>query len=106
VNVSGVSEPLAYLPVGIVHRRPTCEAVKAVQRRVAGRAAGPQDEVPGLQGEVSGPKLLVDLSLIAPRPIEPGKPKADGRGSVADVSEASGSPAGRPGVSARVDLVA
>ncbi len=65
MHVSSVSEPHAYLPVGIIHRRPTITPVRPVgsQRVATDHAAASQDEVPG-------PKLLVDLSLIAPRPTE------------------------------------
>jgi len=65
VHISAVAQPQSYLPIGVVHRRPTTAPVKPVrqERTSTARQAGADDEDPG-------PKLLVDLSLIAPRPTE------------------------------------
>jgi len=65
VDVSAVSQPQSYLPIGLVHRRPTTAPVTPVRqdRTSTAKQAGAVDEDPG-------PKLLVDLSLIAPRSTE------------------------------------
>jgi hypothetical protein len=63
VHVSAVSEAHAYLPVGIIHRQPTTTSVTPVGAR-------PRTSGQGAAAEADGPKLLVDLSLIAPRPSE------------------------------------
>lgn len=103
MQVSAISEPLAYLPVGIVHGRPTAAPIKAVYpRRAAGDPSGASSQ------EVPGPKLLVDLSLIAPRPTE-----LEGRNAPAGEAQAAqpeaATAAARPTVPAGVtqlDLMA
>jgi hypothetical protein len=103
VQVLAISEPLAYLPVGIVHGRPTAAPINAVRpRRAAGDQSGASSQ------EVPGPKLLLDLSLIAPRPTE-----SDGRGTrtgdaqpvQANAATATAGPTGPAGMS-QLDLVA
>ncbi|MBN1916584.1 MAG: hypothetical protein JW889_01640 [Verrucomicrobia bacterium] len=65
MNVGAVLEPQSYLPVGLIHRRPTTAPIAAVSsRRSSGADASAQLE------EDPGPKLLVDLNLIAPRPVD------------------------------------
>lgn len=66
MEVGAVLEPQSYMPVGLIHRRPTMAPVTAVPaRRTSGDGAPTQLE------EDPGPKLLVDLDLIAPRSAEP-----------------------------------
>jgi hypothetical protein len=69
MHVGAVAEPQSYLPVGFIHRRPTMAPVTPVpSRRSAGDGASSQLE------EDPGPKLLVDLNLVAPRPVEARQP--------------------------------
>jgi len=70
MNVSGVSESHAYMPVGIICRRPTTAPVS----NVGPRRAAPEP-ASAFQEEIPGPKLLIDLSLIAPRPTGPSRPR-------------------------------
>jgi hypothetical protein len=65
VHVAAVSEPHAYLPVGIVLHRPTADPVRAVRTRQPDTAAGASRAT-----DDAGPKLLLDLELIAPRPTD------------------------------------
>ena len=66
MHVSAVSQSQSYLPIGIVHRRPTTAPVKAVCQERPGASAQAD-----AAREDPGPKLLVDLRLIAPRSTEP-----------------------------------
>lgn len=66
MHVAAVSQPLAYLPVGIIHRRPTTDPVAPVRSQRANTA---QTGTPTTVDD-AGPKLLVDLSLMAPRPTD------------------------------------
>jgi hypothetical protein len=66
-----VSQAHAYLPVGIIHRRPTTAPADPVAARRGGT-----DGPAAVAGGTDGAKLLVDLSLIAPRPDEAGRPQA------------------------------
>jgi len=58
------------MPVGIIHGRATTAPVSGVgpRRAAPGRDTTAREEVPG-------PKLLIDLSLIAPRPTDTPTPK-------------------------------
>ena len=67
MSVTAVSGPRAYYPVGIICRRPSMAPVKPVRPDSAAT-----QQVAESGDEAAAGKLLLDLSLIAPRPTETG----------------------------------
>ena len=67
MSVTAVSGPRAYYPVGIICRRPSIAPVKPVRPESA-----TTQQVAESGDEAAAGKLLLDLSLIAPRPTATG----------------------------------